>query len=272
MPLVQSARPRPQLAPFVRAYAQRTVGSTESPWTEIVPAQLEQMINIELGVLPTIRHRDRDVSQRILVGGAQTGYSGSLGLRAGVESFAIFFWPAGWSQLFNVPIKETTNNFDDALLFHGRSIRELWNRMGEEDSFQRRVDLVEEFLMKQLPNAVRYNRVHAAASYLFTKHGAVSIPRLSLQNSLSLRHFERLFQADVGMPPKVFARIARFQSAMDAKLASPARTWLDIAHSFGYYDQMHMVHDFQRLGRNTPTQVLVQMGDVRPSALVSPVE
>jgi AraC-like DNA-binding protein len=230
------------------------------------------MINIELGVLPTIRHRDRDVSQRILVGGAQTGYSGSLGLRAGVESFAIFFWPAGWSQLFNVPIKETTNNFDDALLFHGRSIRELWNRMGEEDSFQRRVDLVEEFLMKQLPNAVRYNRVHAAASYLFTKHGAVSIPRLSLQNSLSLRHFERLFQADVGMPPKVFARIARFQSAMDAKLASPARTWLDIAHSFGYYDQMHMVHDFQRLGRNTPTQLLLQMGDVRPSALVSPVE
>jgi hypothetical protein len=106
MPLVQSARPRPQLAPFVRAYAQRTVGSTESPWTEIVPAQLEQMINLELGVLPAIRHGDRDVSQRMLVGGAQTGYSGSLGLRAGVESFAIFFWPTGWSQLFNVPVRE----------------------------------------------------------------------------------------------------------------------------------------------------------------------
>jgi AraC-like DNA-binding protein len=144
--------------------------------------------------------------------------------------------------------------------------------MGEENSFQRRVDLVEEFLMKELPNAAWHNRVHAAASYLFRKHGAVGIPKLSRQNSLSLRHFERLFQADVGMSPKVFARIARFQSAMDAKLANPARTWLDIAHSFGYYDQMHMVHDFQRLGRNTPTQVLLQMGDVRPSALVSPAE
>jgi len=135
MPLVQSARPRPQLAPFVRAYAQRTVGSTESPWTEIVPAQLEQMINIELGVLPTIRHRDRDVSQRILVGGAQTGYSGSLGLRAGVESFAIFFWPAGWSQLFNVPIKETTNNFDDALLFHGALYQRVVESNGRREFF-----------------------------------------------------------------------------------------------------------------------------------------
>jgi hypothetical protein len=74
------------------------------------------------------------------------------------------------------------------------------------------------------------------------------------------------------MSPKAFARIARFEAAMDAKLANPARTWLDVAHSFGYYDQMHMVHDFKQLGRNTPTQVLLEMGDVRPSALVSSVK
>jgi hypothetical protein len=66
-----------------------------------------------------------------------------------------------------------------------------------------------------------------------------------------------------------FARVARFQAALDAKLTTPTRTWLDIAHSFGYYNQMHMVHDFESLGRNTPTNVLTQMGDVRPVALVT---
>lgn len=104
------------------------------------------------------------------------------------------------------------------------------------------------------------------------RHGAVSIPRLSRTDQLSLRQFERIFRADVGMSPKVFARVARFQSAVDAKLHNPGRTWLEIAHSFGYYDQMHMIHDFESLGRNTPTQLLSQMGDVRPSALVSPTE
>lgn len=269
MPSCQSALPRPELAPFVRAYAQRTVDAADSPWSQSVPAQLEQILNFELGVLPGISHRDRDVTKEILVGGGQTEYSGTLHLRPGVVSFAIFFWPAGWSQLFKVPVKELTNQFDDALPVHGAAIRELWNQMGEQNSFEARVSIAEEFLIGRLTTVAPHTKVTRAASFLFKQHGAVKIPKLGRQDSLSLRQFERLFRENVGMTPKAFARIARFQSAMDAKLANPARTWLDIAHSFGYYDQMHMIHDFERLGRNTPTQVLIQMGDVRPSALVS---
>lgn len=269
MSSVQSARPRAELAPFVRAYAQRTVSPVDLSWTQSVPAQLEQLLNFEFGVLPGIRHRDREVTREILVGGAQDGFSGTLELRPGVVSFAVFFWPSGWSQLFNIPVKEITNNFDDATLLHGPAIRELWNRMGEEMTFARRVAIVETFLMARLSSAVTDSNITRATKYLFSQHGCVSIPNLGRLGALSLRHFERVFRMDVGMPPKVFARIARFQAALDAKLANPLRTWLDIAHSFGYYDQMHMVHDFERLGRNTPTQVLLQMGDVRPSALVS---
>ncbi len=269
MSSVQSARPRAELAPFVRAYAQRTVASTDQPWMQSVPAQLEQLLNFEFGVLPGIRHRDRDVTSEILVGGAQEGFSGTLYLSPGVVSFAVFFWPSGWSQLFNIPVRETTNNFDNATLLHGPAIRELWNRMGEELSFGRRVRIVETFLMARLSSAAPDSKIGRAAKYLFSQHGSVSIPKLGRQGALSLRHFERLFLMDVGMSPKTFARIARFQAALDAKLANPLRTWLDIAHSFGYYDQMHMVHDFERLGRNAPTQLLLQMGDVRPAALVS---
>jgi AraC-like DNA-binding protein len=269
MASVQSARPRPELVPFVRAYAQRTVGPTDAPWTESVPAQLEQILNLEFGTLPGIWHRDRDVSKEILVGGSQTGFSGKLALLPRVESFAVFFWPSGWSQLFNKPVKEITNQFVDATLLHGSSIRELWNRMGEEVTFARRIELVEAFLMLRLPSAVPFGKITFAAKQLFRLHGAVRIPNLGRQGALSLRHFERLFQKDVGMNPKVFARIARFQAAVDAKLTNPARTWIDIAHSFGYFDQMHMIHDFGTLGRSTPTQVLAEMGDVRPPALAS---
>jgi transcriptional regulator GlxA family with amidase domain len=86
---------------------------------------------------------------------------------------------------------------------------------------------------------------------------------------MGLRQFERQFRRETGASPKVFARIARFQAALDAKLASPRRTWLDIAHAFGYHDQMHMIHDFEGLGHNTPTQLITELGDVRPPALAS---
>ena len=272
MPRVESARPRSELAAFVRAYAQRTVSGADPCWTQSVPAQLEQILNLEFGALPGIRHRDRDVSREILVGGAQGDFSGTLHLRPGVQSFAIFFWPCGWSELFNIPVRETTNNFDDAVQVHGNAIRELWNRMGEELTFERRVEIVESFLIRRLPYIKATGRISASMKYLFEHHGTVTIPSLGRQNAISLRQFERLFREEVGMSPKVFARIARFEAALDSKLANPARTWLDVAHSFGYFDQMHMVHDFKQLGRNTPTQVLIEMGDVRPSALVTPIK
>ena len=253
----------------MRAYAQRTVGSNDVPWTQLVPAQLEQILNLEFAVLPGIRHQERDISREILIGGAQSGFSGTLHLVPGVDSFAVFFWPSGWSQLFNVPPKEITNHFHDATLIHGEEMRTLWNQMGEEAIFARRIKIMEEFLLSHLSSAMPHGKITRAAEFLFMRQGAVSIPKLGRKGALSLRQFERLFRTSVGMSPKHFARIARFQSALDAKIANPARTWVDIAHSFGYYDQMHMVHDFGQLGRNTPTQLLHEMGDVRPSALVS---
>jgi AraC-like DNA-binding protein len=269
MPSVLSVRPRPELAPFVRAYAQRNVDATDPCWVQSVPAQLEQMMNFELGVLPGIFHRQTNVTSEILVGGAQEMYSGSLHLRPGVESFAVFFWPTGWSHLFHIPACELTNQFSDATAIHSQPIRTLWNRLGEASSFQRRVEITEEFLLQRISAASPREKAARAADYIFRQHGAVRIPRLGHNDWLSLRQFERRFRKDLGMSPKTFACIARFQSALDAKLANPERTWLDIAHSFGYFDQMHMIHDFERLGRNTPSELLIQMGDVRPSALVT---
>jgi AraC-like DNA-binding protein len=45
--------------------------------------------------------------------------------------------------------------------------------------------------------------------------------------------------------------------------------WLEISHALGYYDQMHMIHDFKDLGGNSPSRVFELLGDMRPDALAS---
>ena len=55
---------------------------------------------------------------------------------------------------------------------------------------------------------------------------------------------------------KLFARIARFEAALDRMARSPQGSWTEVAHRFGYYDQMHMVHDFSRFTGETPTRTL----------------
>jgi hypothetical protein len=57
--------------------------------------------------------------------------------------------------------------------------------------------------------------------------------------------------------------------AMDAKLTAPSRSWLTIAHDFGYHDQMHMIKDFQTLSGDCPGGILSQLGGMRPEALAA---
>jgi AraC-like DNA-binding protein len=228
---------------------------------------LEEVLNFELGVPPVLNHRLYKVSDTVWIGGAQTSFPGDMQVLAGNLSFAIFFQPGGWSKLFAVPMREITNRLYDAPLVVGACVRDLWNRLGECSSFQQRVTVVEKFLLGRIPRTTIDDRVASAATYIFNRRGIVSLPGLAHQAGMGLRQFERRFQPETGSSPKVFARVARFQSALDAKLASPKRAWLDIAHSFGYYDQMHMIHDFEILANNSPSQLISVLGDVRPPAL-----
>jgi AraC-like DNA-binding protein len=269
MSLLKSAFPSSELFPYVRAFAQRKLDSYDAPLVEAVPAQLEQVLNFELGLLPGVHHRCCTISSATWIGGAQTSFAGYMDLRPGVESFAIFFQPAGWSQLFGNPVSDITNRILDASAVMGPSVRSLWNRLGEAASFEDRVLLAEEFLLKRLDNVSTACRMASAATLIFRVQGNLRMTSLAKQQSMGLRHFERQFQHSIGAAAKTFARVARFQAALDAKLAAPSRTWLEIAHYFGYYDQMHMIHDFQALGRHTPNSLIDQMGDVRPHALAS---
>ena len=267
MQIVESAQPRRELRPFVRAYAQRVCAPDSPSFLEFVPAQLEQVMNFEFGIMPGIHHQDRILTAVVLAGGAHSSFSGLLELRPGVESFAIFFQPAGFSVLFGLPLSAVSNQFDDATAIDP-GFRFLWNRLGEVKAFAARVGIVEQYLLRRVAaGTASGDGIAAIANYLFRRRGAIKISKLAQLHGLGLRQFERRFEQGVGISPKVFARVARFQAALDAKLAFPTRSWLDIAHSFGYYDQMHMVHDFESLGRNTPTNVITQMGDVRPVAL-----
>ncbi|MBY0507614.1 MAG: helix-turn-helix domain-containing protein [Bryobacteraceae bacterium] len=67
---------------------------------------------------------------------------------------------------------------------------------------------------------------------------------------LSRRQLERLFRAQVGLEPKRFARIARFQRALRS---SQNEAWASVAQEHGYYDQAHLIADFREFTGTAPT-------------------
>nr|WP_246410033.1 helix-turn-helix domain-containing protein [Granulicella aggregans] len=107
---------------------------------------------------------------------------------------------------------------------------------------------------------------------MINKKGTVAINDLARSIGLSLRQYERRFADEVGMSPKLFSRVTRFQTALDTKRVEPMRSWLSIAHEFGYLDQTHMVRDFRSLSGTVPGQILVQSGDLQPWSVTAPMK
>ena len=268
---LHTARPNPILQEFVRVYAQREVGPSESRaevLVETIPARLEQILEFQFGEPFRVCHWEgfSEITPKIAVIGAQVRGCSRIELRPRIQSFGVFFRPAGFSRLMGLPVREFAHrNYDGALV--SPSLPELWGQLADCLTFPQRVRVIEKSLLSLVASALQIELMIDMAERIFSLRGQVRISELAARTGIGLRQFERRFSRTIGMPPKFYARVARFQSALDAKVAQPNRTWLDIAHDLDYHDQMHMIHDFQLLGGGTPNHILTQIGDIRPVAL-----
>jgi methylphosphotriester-DNA--protein-cysteine methyltransferase len=70
---------------------------------------------------------------------------------------------------------------------------------------------------------------------------------------LSQRRFIQVFKTEVGMTPKLFSRIQRFQQIRSFIQQTPAPNWADLAVDLGYFDQSHLIREFLEFSGFTPT-------------------
>ena len=103
------------------------------------------------------------------------------------------------------------------------------------------------------------NCVARSARSILLNDGCVGISDITHQTGLGVRQFERRFRSEIGIAPKLYARIVRFEATLRRKAAAPQMRWTDVAHTLAYHDQMHMVHDFNRLSGDSPTAICSQL-------------
>ena len=75
---------------------------------------------------------------------------------------------------------------------------------------------------------------------------------------LSLRQFERNFIIRVGISPKLFIRIVRFEYAMKIKNSYSDKSWSEIALECGYTDSSHLLKEFKEFAEFPPSQFYLQ--------------
>ena len=259
------SRPARPLEQFVRFYVQREARIYGATVVHPVPARPTPMIVFDFDDATDVFIYGQQAvvkSPLAVVVGPQTYRRIEMQLRGTLNTFVIAFQPDGIHRLFSIPMYEVADIDFEAHSVLGSFITRLGERLGNSRSFPERVRIVEEAFLPRALASTGPDGVSTAASGIILAGGRADIPALAARASLSVRQFERRFMQQVGMRPKLFARIARFEAALENKARLGAKSWTDVAHEFGYYDQMHMVHDFAEFTGGTPTETLAQLENV----------
>lgn len=98
--------------------------------------------------------------------------------------------------------------------------------------------------------------VGAALAAIDRSGGALRIDTLADGLGVSRQHLAAQFRAKVGLTPKMYARICRFRRATGALAQAAAPDWAQLALDCGYFDQSHLIHDFQEFSGSAPESFL----------------
>ncbi len=138
----------------------------------------------------------------------------------------------------------------------------LRQQMSEAGSLGGALACFEAWLLARIePRRLPRAATSAAAALIARSRGAARVEQISRELGVSPRRLNELFQRDVGVPAKRFARIVRFRELLGRLAASPSADLARLARSAGFYDQAHLNRDFRALALLTPTEYLAAHGD-----------
>jgi AraC-like DNA-binding protein len=174
------------------------------------------------------------------------------GIQHGIE---VNLTPLGARRLLGVPMHELTNRvvaLDDLL---GADL--LVERLSEATSWSAQFDLLDAALARRLAETpAPAPEVAWAFGRLRASSGAAPVTALAGELGWSRRRLVDAFRDQVGLPPKLLARILRFERVVARLRAEDPERWTDVAYDAGYYDQAHFNRDFREFAGVTPSAFL----------------
>jgi len=255
---VHFATPSSVLAPYIKRYwaIENSLGKGEKCVQRITPTGLTELM-FYFTPRPKILTNNKYLSDNVALFGHQNDFY-DMELTGDLSVFSIVFKPQGLMRFFKFPLHEICNqNVPLHHLINRQTCRDLEEKMGEAITFHQRVHIAEAYLWSTFKTDFadfEFQRINHIAELIKQSFGNTNVHQMAMEACLSRRQFERIFARQVGISPKQYLKIIRFQYAIFQKQQNRHWDMMDLSYQSGYFDQSHFNNDFKSLCGLTPKQ------------------
>jgi AraC-like DNA-binding protein len=256
-------KPKPPLSKFVEnfwLYAHPGKGNdVDGTTTNILPTgTLELVINLRQNDLRFHDPQRPENCSRFsgaIVSGAHAGSFVGEGAEK-VLLIGVHFKPGGAFPFLGLPADDLADTHVDLETLWGLSACRLRERLCETKTSAERFQLLAEALLNRLSQRREQHYAVSAALEIFGNHAGPTVRETAKYLGLSQRRFIQVFRTEVGMTPKLFSRIQRFQQTRTFIQQNLSPNWAALALDFGYFDQSHLIREFLTFSGLSPTAYL----------------
>lgn len=176
----------------------------------------------------------------------------------------VCFSPIGLKSIFGLNANLLTDSCTDLRSLPGQQALFLSEQVASTDSISRQIELLSTYLLTQIRrNNAQPNHVTSyALTQLVSSEGTISMRELQDRLNISERHLERKFKEEVGISPKLFSRICRFQASFQQLKTNKYDKLSDIAFENGYADQSHFIRVFKEFAGFPPNRYGKQSAEI----------
>ena len=171
------------------------------------------------------------------------------------QIYAIRFNPAGSYSFFRNDLDDFTDLTVDFKSVSQNLAKELAVIFLSKKSLCEKIKHLDRFFLRRFSEWKQNAFIMNSLASIFSTKGNMEIKKLAQDQYVSERHLNRMFKQWIGLSPKEFTRIIRFQNTLRNVVSSDKIIWTSLAIESGYHDQAHFINEFKGLAGITPTQV-----------------
>lgn len=230
---------------------------------------IDLVLNFSSPIKYTSDNKNETVPNRFHFNGIRNRYC-MINQVGKMNMIGISFFPPGLYPFFKTPLSLFTNKTIELDLLISEFTSRIEAKLSITDSILEKIDILEKELVplvdyKLVPSEeiIKVIKVIKVFNTFYSNTNNLNINYFCARYGIDQRKLERIFKKYIGISPKLFHRLNRFQIVINKIVKNEYMNLTSLAYENEYYDQTHFIKDFKSFTGCSPSQFLNERRSIK---------